>query len=359
VSDVWPLDVRRRIDGAPRDEIRAFKCLLLMPFENSFDSIAQLLKEIVEEVNEKFRMPLPEINRLDWVTSSNVIQSEIWQEILLADLVFCDITGLNPNVMFELGVSAAWKDKQHVVLIKNRNVAQRSAFDIAPIRYTEYDLAYPGVDQFRAKARRLVEEALIAFPDGLGEALPLQFPLEIDFSNGRDDPRIYTPPFAHRRVMDGCLEFGSLFSYANSWASIGREKIRFFRLSFTAKFSHPSQPAPKIGVALRSHHYFANYGHNISLMGDGSIWITKPNEIADTFYEDERLREPNAIDLQALFDFTAEWTESHYSFSVDGFNYRIPVSDMQKQLDAGLIRFHSARSWMAISRIHLELLDPL
>ena len=355
MPDVWPYDVKRELEATPRDRIRPFKCLLLMPFDQSFDPLVQLLKEVLENQNEKFRMPLPEIRRLDWVTSSNVIHGEIWQEILEADLVFCDITGLNPNVMFELGVSAAWKEKHHVVLIKDKKVAQQGAFNIAPIRYTEYDLSYPAVNQFRSKALRLVEQALISFPDGLLDKPDIQFPLDLDFVSGRDDPRICTPPFAHRRVIGGYLEFGSLFSYAHSWASIGKERIKFFKLEFDAKFSNPSSPAPKIGIAVRSHHYFANYGHNISLMGDGSIWITKPNEIPEAFYEDEKLRDATPLDLKNTFHFTVEWSETSYSFSLDDFSYSIALSDMKKQFDAGLIRFQSARSWMAISSIQLDV----
>jgi hypothetical protein len=357
MQDVWPYHLKRQFEVLPRDQIRPFKCLLLMPINQAFDPLAQLLKEVVEQQNERFRMPLPDIRRLDWVTSSNVIHSEIWREILEADLVFCDITGFNPNVMFELGVSAAWKDKHTVVLIKDKNVTQQGAFDIAPIRYTEYDLSYPGVDQFRSKAHRLVEHALISFPDSLLDTPNIQLPLELNFKSGRDDNRICTPPFAHRRVIGGYLEFGSVFSYAHSWASIGRERIKFFKLEFDAKFSNPSSPAPKIGVSLRSHHYFANYGHNISLMGDGSIWITKPNEVPETFYEDEKLRDATPIDFNSTFHFTVEWSETSYAFSLDDFSYSIAISDMKKQFDAGLIRFQSARSWMAIGSIRLDLND--
>ncbi len=264
MSEIWPLDIKRRLHSAPRDEIRPLKCLLLMPFKDDFNAVTDLIKEVVEAVNAKFRMPLPEIQRLDWVTSSNVIHQEIWREILSADLIFVDITGFNPNVMVELGVCAAWKEMTQVVLIKDHASEQESAFDIAPIRYTTYDLTYPGVDIFRRKVSKLVEDVFISFPDGLGSSTKFDFPLHIDFSSNRDDQRIYTPPFAHRRVINGLLEFGSIFSYANSWASIGKEKINYFDMHFKAKFSNPSSEAPKIGLAVRSQHYFANYGHNTS-----------------------------------------------------------------------------------------------
>lgn len=43
------------------------------------------------------------VDRLDWVTSSGAIQQQIWQKIIEADLVICDLTDYNPNVMVEGG----------------------------------------------------------------------------------------------------------------------------------------------------------------------------------------------------------------------------------------------------------------
>jgi hypothetical protein len=146
----------------------------------------------------------------------------VWYEILQADLVFCDITGYNANVMFEAGVCAGWKRIEQIVFIRDRFYRGQSPFDMAPIRYTEYELTSNGIGEFRRKVQQLVTQALIAFPDSEGTAEPITLPLHIDFSNGTDDPRIYTPPFAHRRVFNRALEFGSLSHFSHSWASIGK-----------------------------------------------------------------------------------------------------------------------------------------
>src|SRR5690349_8299346 len=125
MSEVWPLDARRKLSGSPLDAIRPFRCLLLMPFQPKFDDVAALIHDVVSEAVNRLADPgrmggLPRIERLDWVTSSGAIQQQIWQRILEADLVICDITSYNANVMFEGGVCAAWKDVAQVVFIKDR-----------------------------------------------------------------------------------------------------------------------------------------------------------------------------------------------------------------------------------------------
>jgi len=191
-----------------------------MPFEARFNAVAEVVKTSVSEVFQRFENfgfeELPRVQRLDWVTSSGVIHQEIWREIYDADLVFCDVTGYNANVLFESGVAAAWKRIEQVVFIRDHFYKGQSPFDMAPIRYTEYTLTSDGIGIFKQKIERLVTAAVIAFPDRQGSAAPVHLPAHFDFASGQDDPRIYTPPFAHRRVVEGVLEFGSLSFFSHS-----------------------------------------------------------------------------------------------------------------------------------------------
>jgi hypothetical protein len=135
MTEVWPADVYKRVRRAPTDTIRPPRCLLLMPFDSKFDDIAALIHDTVNAVFGQFRdlFELPEMNRLDWVSSSGAIQQQIWQKIIEADLVICDLTDYNRNVMFESGVSAAWKDVTQVIFIKDHTFAVSAPFDTAPI----------------------------------------------------------------------------------------------------------------------------------------------------------------------------------------------------------------------------------
>jgi hypothetical protein len=62
--------------------------------------------------------------------------------ILEGDLVLCDMTILNANVFYELGIRHALR-KKHTVLIKGRPVADEVPFDNLTDRYLAYDIDDP------------------------------------------------------------------------------------------------------------------------------------------------------------------------------------------------------------------------
>jgi hypothetical protein len=185
------------------------------------------------------------------------------------------------------------------VFIRDHFYKGQSPFDMAPLRYTEYELTSDGVGGFRQKVEQLVTQALIAFPDRQGPLTRIDLPLRVNFSHGHDDLRVYTPPFAHRRVTNGALEFGSLSFFSHSWASLGKQPFLNFSMRFKARFSNPQPGAAYIGVGFRSQHFFANFAHILYLNADGSITLTEPNEIAPKFYSDRSLRNAVPVDLTA------------------------------------------------------------
>jgi hypothetical protein len=329
-----------------------------MPFESSFDRVANILKHVVsatlEQLSFTFNQHLPQIERVDWVTSSAAIQQEIWQKIWEADLVFCDITGFNPNVMFELGVCAAWKNMRNVVLIRDAATQQSQVFNIQPIRYTAYQLGTDeGLAKFQQQVSLLTQNAIISFPDSEGTVPEITTPLHLSFSENRDDARIYTPPFAHRRVIDSALEFGSRTHFSYSWASVGKRKFKNFCLEFVAQFKNRVDQHGYIGVGLRSQHYYAQYAHILYLDWKGQIVIANPNEdAAKNFYSDRVLRPETAIDLQTDHHFRVLFNESVIEVQVDDFVApSIKVASMEKVFGEGLIRFQSHMCWMAIKEL--------
>ncbi|MFA4846285.1 MAG: hypothetical protein WC654_07060 [Patescibacteria group bacterium] len=357
MSEIWPNDVVKKLSPVFLEPMRPLKCLLLMPFESRFDAVAEIIGATLVEATKRFNLrDQPKVERLDWITSSGVIDYEIWQKILEANLIFCDITGHNPNVMFEAGVAAAWKSLPQFVLIKDHFFRQPPAFDIAPIRYTEYSLTSDGIPKFRHQLVELCENALIAFPDSQIRTPELAFPLSIDFKNNRDDLRIYTPSFAHRRVIDDALEFGAPYFFDHSWASIGKEPLLNFFLEFDARFSSPVRDNTYIGVGFRSQHYFANYAHILYLRRDGVIVVTEPNEQPPDFYKDNLIREATKIDEASFHHFSVRFDPVSLVVGVDDFVKPFNVAQMKKVFGPGLVRFQSYGSWMAVKNIKLEKL---
>jgi hypothetical protein len=331
-----------------------------MPFDRTFDDIATLIHDTANAVFEQFKdfFDLPQVDRLDWVTSSGAIQQQIWQKIIEADLVICDLTGHNHNVMFEAGVSAAWKTAAQVVFIKDRSFTQPAPFDIKPMRYTEYDrTSYTGIKAFQRQLAALIGEAFINFPDSTTAEHP-RVPAEYakNFGDGRDDLTIVTAPFAHRRVTNGLLEFGSLWSFPHSWATIGKQRPHDFTLNFVSTFRNPHADGNAyIGVGVRSQHYYANFAHILYLNHNGRIVITEPNEEPPKFYEDRILREPTRIDPAADHCFTIAFDHEALQIRVDDFTARFPVAQMRKVLGPGLIRFQAYRTWMGLRSLSLSV----
>lgn len=355
MSYIWPFDVKNITTFA--ENIRPFKCLLLMPFENRFNTIADVIKDTVDNVIKSMHMEPPVIKRLDWVTSSNVIQNEIWQEIIEADIIFCDITGYNPNVMFECGVASAWKAMNQVIFIKDHYFKQQSAFDIAPIRYTEYELTSDGIISFKQKVASLTQNAIITFPKVISPQLILEMPYFKDFEDNQDDVRIVTPAFSHRRVCNGALEFGSIYSFAHSWASLGNYQYLTFSLEFSARCVNPLKDTSWIGVGLRSQHYFANFAHLLYLKRNGEIVLTEPNEKKPDFYTDKVLRPTTAINADEYHNFKVDFSKSNLKIRVDDALYTFALKDMKKVFGPGLIRFQSSTCWMALKQIKLSAVE--
>ncbi|MBA1229246.1 hypothetical protein G7013_06255 [Pseudomonas viridiflava] len=103
-----------------------------------------------------------EPHRADFVASSNYIIIDILRKILDSDLVICDLSGRNPNVLYELGVRQAFN--LPTVLIKDAKTPK--IFDIQGLRYTEYGDALR-IDEVE-KGREQIKSAIVATDENPG-----------------------------------------------------------------------------------------------------------------------------------------------------------------------------------------------
>jgi hypothetical protein len=98
--------------------------------------------------------------------ATGVIQKRIVQNLYSSDIVVCDVSGKNPNVMFELGMRLAF-DKATVIV---KDDATDYAFDTGIIEHLTYprDLRFPKIVDFKSLLARKVEQThqeAIANPD--------------------------------------------------------------------------------------------------------------------------------------------------------------------------------------------------
>lgn len=86
---------------------------------------------------------------------SGIIQKRIVQNIYNSDVVICDVSGKNPNVMFELGMRLAF-DKPTIIVKDDQT---NYTFDTSIIEHLEYprDLRFSKIVEFKKKlASKLV-----------------------------------------------------------------------------------------------------------------------------------------------------------------------------------------------------------
>lgn len=113
------------------------ECFVMMPVSDidgypagHFGEVfAELIKPACEQTG--FKPNLVSENK-----RSGLIHLEILQGVVNAPMAICDVTGRNPNVLYELGLRQAFNKK--TVIIKDNNPKEQFIFDISGIRHTRY-----------------------------------------------------------------------------------------------------------------------------------------------------------------------------------------------------------------------------
>lgn len=109
--------------------IQKNKCFVIMPFKNEFDLLYGNLKEELEESGYT-------CIRADDISGSTAIMNKILSEMLSAQFVIADLTTLNANVFYELGIAHSFKDATNVIIIKRKK--EKCPFDLSHLSYIEY-----------------------------------------------------------------------------------------------------------------------------------------------------------------------------------------------------------------------------
>lgn len=109
-------------------------------------------------------------HRADVVAASNYIIIDILKKIIESDIVICDLSGRNPNVLYELGVRQAFN--LPTVLIKDKKTPR--IFDIQGLRTIEYHhtLRIDEVNSDIAKIQNSIAET-VAAPNDVNSMIQL------------------------------------------------------------------------------------------------------------------------------------------------------------------------------------------
>ncbi len=148
---------QRREGQAQRPET----CGIVMPISAIDGCDAAHWANVLEILGEAVRSAGFEPQLVSSSADIGVIQTRIVQNLYENPIIVCDVSGKNPNVMFELGLRLAF-DKP-VIIVKDD--ATSYSFDTSPIEHLEYrrDLRYQNVIEFKQaladKIRATVEKS--------------------------------------------------------------------------------------------------------------------------------------------------------------------------------------------------------
>ncbi len=119
------------------------KCFVLMPFDKNYDEIYhEVIKECLDENNFI-------TSRADELFGSIPIMEDILEQIESSEIIIADLTGKNPNVLYELGLAHARKPNKNVIIL-TQNIDD-VPFDLRPYRVIKYHPSISGAKDLKNK----------------------------------------------------------------------------------------------------------------------------------------------------------------------------------------------------------------
>lgn len=127
----------------------------ISPIEDCDEKHWEKIRKIVEEAVNEYGATIRMVSEKE---DSGIIQKSIVQAIYDDELVICDVSCKNPNVLFELGMRLAF-DKPVVII---HDGIGKYPFDITNIKYVSYPrgLDYYEIKKFKESLKKMIEKTL-------------------------------------------------------------------------------------------------------------------------------------------------------------------------------------------------------
>ncbi|CAK1239921.1 Nucleoside 2-deoxyribosyltransferase (RCL) [Fructobacillus tropaeoli] len=109
-----------------------------------------VLKSIIKPVAEKLEY---EALRSDLINSSNSITDDMINQLKTSDLVIADVTGSNPNVMFEVGFRFSLGTPMILISQSIKDLP----FDIHGLRTMAYEQEAPDIENLQNKLTSMID----------------------------------------------------------------------------------------------------------------------------------------------------------------------------------------------------------
>ena len=137
------------IEKVSVDVSQADSVFVIMPFDPAFDDVWK--GGIERAAREEGFVPI----RTDMISRSTDITDLIVESLAKCHIAIVDVTGNNPNVMFELGYALA-KGKERIIITQSPEVLP---FDIRQIQAIKYANTWSGIEELRDRVQEFLRNS--------------------------------------------------------------------------------------------------------------------------------------------------------------------------------------------------------
>lgn len=131
----WPLPDRDHI-------------AVMMPFTSAFECVYESIKDACQGLSKTIRV--------DDIVGPQTIINDVFSTIAQARLVICDLTGKNPNVLYETGLAHA-RNRDVIILTQ---APDDVPFNLSHIRYITYSNNDKGLKALRETLRNWIRDGM-------------------------------------------------------------------------------------------------------------------------------------------------------------------------------------------------------
>tara|TARA_R110001599_G_scaffold1644_2_gene8163 strand:+ start:872 stop:1807 length:936 start_codon:yes stop_codon:yes gene_type:complete len=148
-------------------------CGIIMPISPMGDHSAEHWSEVRQILGQSITKANMRPQIVSDSFETDIIQSRIIQNLYENPVVICDVSCLNPNVMFELGIRITFK--KPVIIVADRNT--KLPFDTSVIEHQFYpaDLHYHQIENFIDDLASKIEKMAKKSKDGTFQSFIEQF----------------------------------------------------------------------------------------------------------------------------------------------------------------------------------------
>ena len=168
-----PVASSKPAEPAPAEPSQKKPCFVISPIGSDDSDIRKRADQVLKHIIKKALSDIYTVERADDISKPGLITLQIIERLMKAPMVVADLTDANANVYYELAIRHFVK-RPVVHLITE---GQQPPFDVAQMRYIQYDLTNPDSVE---RAGQEVREHAAACERGEVPFTPIQFVEMVD-----------------------------------------------------------------------------------------------------------------------------------------------------------------------------------